>query len=149
VAGRLSVDTTFLIDLQRERRANRTRERTSSAERARSESAPGPAHDLLRRDPDVELFLSVVALGENAEGFEDENDPVLRVVRDYHTHLDIDEPTALVYGRITRELRDRGTLIGSNDLWIAATSVRHDVPLATANAVDFRRVPGLEVIAYG
>lgn len=140
MAGRLSVDTTFLIDLQLERR--------SSAERTSPESAPGPAHDLLRRDPDVELFLSVVALGEFAEGFGDANDPVLRVVRDYHTHLDIDERTALVYGRITRDLRDRGTLIGSNDLWIAATSVRHDIPLVTANATDFRRVPGLEVVTY-
>lgn len=132
MAGRLSVDTTFLIDLQRERR----------------KAQGGPAHALLQRDTEVELFLSAVALGEFAEGFEDENAPVLRAVRDYHAHLPVDERTALVYGRITRELRERGTLIGSNDLWIAATSVRHALPLATANTADFRRIPGLEVVAY-
>jgi tRNA(fMet)-specific endonuclease VapC len=54
VALRLSFDTTFLIDLQRER--------------ARSDSN-GPAHRFLKRSADAELYLSNVALGEFAEGF--------------------------------------------------------------------------------
>ena len=133
MAGRLSLDTTFLIDLQRER----------------SSGGRGPAHELLARDPDVELFLSTVALGEFAEGFGDNTDhPVLRVARELHVLLPVDERTALVYGRITRTLRERGDLIGSNDLWIAATSLRHDLPLVTANMAHFQRVPGLELVGY-
>jgi predicted nucleic acid-binding protein len=133
MAGRLALDTSFLIDLQRER--------------VRRDPA-GPAHRLLASDPDVELHLSSVALGEFAEGFADQDDPVLRLVRELHVLLPIDEETALVYGRLTRALRNAGQLIGSNDLWIAAASLRHAIPLATGNAADFRRVEGLEIVAY-
>ena len=132
MAGRLSVDTTFLIDLQRERVAG----------------IEGPAHTLLARDPEVELFLPSVALGEFAEGFEDADHPVLRVVRELHVLLPIDEETALTYGRLTRHLRGRGELLGANDLWIAASTLRHGLPLVTAAAADFRRVPELELVAY-
>lgn len=132
MAGRLSLDTTVLIDLQRERRSG----------------VEGPAHVLLARDPDVELFLPTVALGEFAEGFGDPDHPVLRIARELHVPLPVDEAVALEYGRITQELRGRGELIGSNDLWIAATSLRYDLPLATANVAHLRRVPGLEVVGY-
>lgn len=132
MAGRLSVDTTFLIDLQRERAAGRN----------------GPAHALLARDPDVELFLSAVALGEFAEAFEDADHPVLRVVRELHVLLPVDEETGLVYGRLARHLRRRGDLPGSVDLWIASAAVRHGLPLVTADAAAFSNVPELEVVPY-
>lgn len=133
MAGRVALDTTFLIDLQRERR--------------RAE-ANGPAHRFLARDPDCELHLSATALGEFAEGFESDDHPVLRTVRELHVLLPIDEATALTYGRITRGLRGTGRMIGTNDLWIAAASVRHGIPLATANTREFGRVEGLEVVPY-
>jgi tRNA(fMet)-specific endonuclease VapC len=133
VAGRVALDTSFLIDLQRER--------------ARSESN-GPAHGFLRSDPEVELHLSAVALGEFAEGFSDADHPVLRLARELHVLLPIDEETALAYGRITRALRSEGRLLGGNDLWIAASSLRHGLPLVTGDAAAFRRVEGLEVIGY-
>lgn len=132
MAGRLSVDTSFLIDLQRERIAG----------------SSGPAHSLLRRDPDVELFLSAVALGEFAEGFEGPDHPVLRAVRDQLEILAVDEATALTYGDLARRLRGEGRMIGSNDLWIAATSLRNELPLVTSNIGDFRRIAGLDVVGY-
>ena len=132
MAGRLSVDTTFLIDLQRERRS----------------SVDGPAQALLAEDPEVELFLPSVALGEFAEGFDDAGHPVLRLVRDLHVILPIDEETALAYGRLTRQLRQRGELLGANDLWIAASALRHELPLVTADTAGFRRVPELQLVAY-
>jgi len=133
VAGRVALDTTFLIDLQRER--------------SRGDEA-GPAHRFLSRDPDVELHLSVTALGEFAEGFEDPEDPVMRMARELHILLPADEETALAYGRIARVLRKEGRLIGANDLWIAASSIRHDLPLVTANTAEFGRIDGLEILAY-
>ena len=133
MAGRVALDTTFLIDIQRERAA-------PEGER--------PAHDFLMTDPEVELHLSTTALGEFAEGFADANDPVLRTVRDLHVLLPIDEETALAYGRITRALRRAGRLIGTNDLWIAAASLRYGLPLVTANVSDFSRVDGLELLTY-
>lgn len=133
MAGRVALDTTFLIDLQRERLRR---------------EPDGPAHRFLSADADLELFLSATALGEFAEGFESADDPLLRVARELHVLLPIDEETALVYGRVTRSLRDRGRLIGTNDLWIAATSIRHELALVTANVADFSRVEGLEVLSY-
>lgn len=38
-------------------------------------------------------------------------------------------------------------MIGPHDLWIAATAVTHDMDVATANAAEFGRVPGLTVVA--
>lgn len=133
MAGRVALDTTFLIDLQRE---------------AGRGEGPRPAHDFLATEPDVELHLSAVALGEFAEGFEDPDHPVLRMVRELHVLLETDEETALHYGRVTRTLRAEGRLIGTNDLWIAASSLRHELPLVAANPGDFSRVAGLEVVGY-
>jgi tRNA(fMet)-specific endonuclease VapC len=133
LAGRIAFDTTFLIDLQKERSRGET---------------DGPAHRFLAEDPEAELHLSATALGEFAEGFESREDPLLRTVRELHVLLPIDEKTALEYGRITRALREGGQLIGTNDLWIAAASLAHDLPLVTAKPGELRGVAGLEVIAY-
>lgn len=140
MAGRVAFDTTFLIDLQRERTA-------LHRERRHGEGA-GPAHRFLAASPNLELCVSATALGEFAEGFSDPEDLLLRTVREQHLLLPIDERTALAYGRITRALRQAGRLIGTNDVWIAATSVRYALPLVTANTAQFGRVTGLEVITY-
>lgn len=132
MARPLSVDTSFLIELQRERRRGNG----------------GPAHRFLELEAGSELCLSAVALGEMAQGFADGEHPAIRVLRDTHLLLPADEDVALIYGALARDLRARGSLIGSNDLWIAATSLRHELPLVTADAAAFARVPGLEVLRY-
>ncbi len=38
--------------------------------------------------------------------------------------------------------------IGANDMWIAATALVHQMPVVTNNPDEFRRVAGLEVMAY-
>ncbi|NJD18047.1 MAG: type II toxin-antitoxin system VapC family toxin [Gemmatimonadetes bacterium] len=128
----LTLDTSFLVDLERERRSGGT----------------GPAHRFLQADPGLELGLSVVALGELAEGYGDPGHPVLDAIRRSHRVLEVDEETALTYASITRTLRAGGALIGANDLWIAATSLCHDAPLVTADVEHFRRVDGLRVVSY-
>jgi len=52
------------------------------------------------------------------------------------------------YGQTFRYLRDNGLLIGTNDLWIAATALAYDLPVVTRNRRHFLRVPGLEVSDY-
>lgn len=133
MARRLSLDTTFLIDLQRERTKG---------------NGDGPAHRFLERSPDAELFLSTVALGEFAEGFASVEHPLVRIVRQQHAPLPVDEETALVYAGLVRDLRSRGILIGANDLWIGASSLRFQLPIVTANEGHFRRIEGLEVLGY-
>lgn len=87
-------------------------------------------------------------LGEFVEGFERTDDAILRLVRDTHEILVLDEEVGLVYGQVVRGLRAQGRLIGTNDLWIAATSMRYDLPLVTADREHFSRIPGLRVRAY-
>jgi tRNA(fMet)-specific endonuclease VapC len=59
---RLSFDTTFLIDLQKEKRGG----------------AGGRAHEFLREHSGAAGSISAIALGEFIEGFPDPADPRLR-----------------------------------------------------------------------
>ena len=52
------------------------------------------------------------------------------------------------YGEIYRALAAKGQLIGANDMWIAATALVHGMGVVTNNVDEFRRVPGLAVVAY-
>lgn len=51
------------------------------------------------------------------------------------------------YGVQYKKLASRGDLIGANDLWIAATALAHQLPVATGNIKEFRRIAGLDVVA--
>jgi tRNA(fMet)-specific endonuclease VapC len=61
--------------------------------------------------------------------------------------LPINAETTWHYGVQYRALAKRGELIGTNDLWIAATALAHQLPVATANLGEFQRVDGLQVVA--
>jgi len=54
-----------------------------------------------------------------------------------------DEASALIFGRIRRELETVGTPIGPYDLQIAAVTLAHNAVLVTHNTREFRRVNGL------
>ena len=128
----LSVDTCFLIDLEREQRRE----------------IAGPAEVFLRRHPEAEFCVSVVAFGEYAVGFDRADHPRLEVIRAGYDIMASDEETATIYARIYRTLQEQRCLIGANDLWIAAHALQHNVPLVTRNAHEFGHVPGLEVVSY-
>lgn len=130
--GQLSFDTTFLIDLQKEKLARK----------------PGPAYQFLRQSAGVQMALSSVALGEFAEGFQDPDDPVLRAMAAAVQILKIDSETAMLYGSNARRLRRAGKLIGANDLWIGCCAVRNDLPLVSRNKGDFERIRNLKVLGY-
>lgn len=49
---------------------------------------------------------------------------------------------------LARALRSKGKLIGSNDLWIAATALEQEMALVTRNTAEFSRVPGLKIKGY-
>jgi tRNA(fMet)-specific endonuclease VapC len=60
--------------------------------------------------------------------------------------LEITEPIARVHADVWAQLTAKGQPIGAHDLWIAATALAHGMGLATGNACEFQRVPGLRVI---
>jgi predicted nucleic acid-binding protein len=133
MADGLMFDTSFLIDFQRERRR---------------EECEGRAHMLLRTRSRTVLLLSATALGEFAEGFGSRDNPILQAVARFFRIMPVDDETAYHYGYVTRRLRASGKLIGTNDLWIAASALQHERPLVTANTAEFSRIDGLEVVAY-
>ena len=60
--------------------------------------------------------------------------------------IPITETVARVHADVWARLAARGHLIGAHDLWIAATALAHGLGLATGNADELERIPGLRVI---
>ncbi|MEO8196050.1 MAG: PIN domain-containing protein [Thermoanaerobaculia bacterium] len=61
--------------------------------------------------------------------------------------LTVDADTATAYAAIRDELRRKGTPIPENDLWIAALSRQHELPVATRDA-HFDLVPRLARLSW-
>ena len=82
------------------------------------------------------VFLPFVVLGELRAGFalgrrSAENERVLRsfLLKDGVEVLYAEDQTTHHYARAFRQLRSQGTPIPTNDLWIAALVLQHDLVL--------------------
>lgn len=132
----ICVDTTFLVELWREK------DQEASAARAlvaahRGEEFAVPAHAA------GEFLEGGAAVSERRLA---ESLHFLRLFRIGEVGVE----TALAYARIVTRLRLRSALVGRSkaDLWIAAWAVQHAAPLATRNSKHFGGIPGLELIGY-
>ena len=125
-------DTTFLIDYEREVKRNR----------------PGLAHAFLVHHSNAPLYISILSVGEFAEGFGPTQQSDCWLCLRHYTVLDLDNDIAWAAGQVSRQLRGRGETIGENDVWIAATALHHQLALVTNNTQHFLRVAGLQVMAY-
>jgi predicted nucleic acid-binding protein len=102
----LILETTFLVDLERERRLGE-----------------GDAHGFLEAHADSRVYVTFTTVGELAAGprvgerASWEN--FLRPFRVLPWSLDV----AWEYGQAYRHLARESRLIGGNDLWIAATAI--------------------------
>ena len=132
----ICVDTTFLVDLWREK------DLPSSAARA-----------LLAAHPGEDFTVPAHAAGEFLEGGAaisegrlTESLQFLRLFRIGEVGIE----TATRYARIVAQLRRGSGLSGRSkpDLWIAAWAVQHAAPLATRNTRHFGDIPDLELIGY-
>ena len=130
---RVALDTTFLIDLQNERRG-----------RGKARGAIAFLHD----HQSTELLLPSVALGEYLEGFADPDSDKAQELVSLLRILPVTREVARVYAATARALRAKGKLIGTNDLWIACTAKAANLPLVTRNDEHFKRVAGLTVLEY-
>jgi len=132
VARALILETTFLIDLERETAHPR----------------PGPALRFLEKNTEDSLYLTFTIAGELAAGRDAAGREAWEeFLAPFHL-LSCTPEVCWRYGEAYRYLRENGRLIGTNDLWIAATAVAFAMPLVTRNERHFRRVPGLQVLAY-
>jgi tRNA(fMet)-specific endonuclease VapC len=132
VVDRLILETTFLVDLERELLA----------------SSPGAAHRFLEANPDSQLFITFTIAGELAAGPRIVDRSRWEQLLAPFEILSCSPEVSWRYGRLHRYLKENGLLIAANDLWIAATALAHDLPLVTRNSRHFARVPDLSVLAY-
>jgi tRNA(fMet)-specific endonuclease VapC len=64
----------------------------------------------------------------------------------YYVVLFPDLETCDIWARVVAFLRAKGTPRQDNDMWIAATALRHNLPLITHNPRDFADIEGLQTI---
>ena len=134
----IHLDSSFLIDLQRET----ARER------------PGPAFLLIESlDSNEILGVSVYVVCELRAGAELAKRP-----RQEHETLDRllsgllvvypDDRFAPEYARLLAATMHGGRRVAAMDLLIATAALVDEAPLVTKNVKDFARVPGLRLLKY-
>lgn len=62
------------------------------------------------------------------------------------TTLSFDEKAARKASDIEKDLKEKGIIIGRQDIFIAATAIVNNCALATLNARDFSRIRGLKLV---
>lgn len=134
----LHLDTSFLIDLEREI----------------SRDKPGAAFEFLEMlDPGEVLAVSVHALCELRTGAE-----LTRKALETHEALDRlvsgllvvypDDRFAPTYARLLAAVHQTKRDVATMNLLIATAATLDDAPLVTRNLKDFSRIPGLRVLRY-
>ncbi|MCB0588179.1 MAG: type II toxin-antitoxin system VapC family toxin [Phaeodactylibacter sp.] len=78
---------------------------------------------------------------------DNQQDPFWNVVFSNTEVLPFDEESAEITAKIYLDLKNKNRLIPTDDILIAATSIRNALKLATLNKKDFSRISGLEIIA--
>jgi predicted nucleic acid-binding protein len=122
----LLLDTSFLVEFEDELAYRRS----------------GPARAVLASHRRQAAAISIITLGEFAEGFEDPRSLVefLAPFRVVQLSRAIAWRMAALQGSLNRRL-------GENDAWIAATALSYDATLV-ARERAFERVPRLDYLAF-
>ncbi|MEQ8857900.1 MAG: PIN domain-containing protein [Pseudomonadales bacterium] len=98
------------------------------------------------------VCTSIVVAGELHYGARRSGSPALRnrikLILSALEVLPFETPADVHYARIRHDLTRRGTLIGPNDLLIAAHALALDLTLVTRNQREFGRIRGLRVEAW-
>ena len=132
------LDTTFCIDLMRERRRG----------------SPGPATRKLRELADTPLHVSLFVACELHAGARLATRATEELAR-VEKLLDLvelvlpDATFAVAYGEAEAALRRKGQPIPTMDLLIGVLAKQHGLPLLTRDATHLSRIPGLVLETYG
>lgn len=99
-------------------------------------------------------FISVATASELLVGVQRADSPTRRNARSQFVEailiqfpiLAIELPVARIHASLAANLAQKGTTIGYQDLWIAATAINHGYAVMTTNAREYSRIENLEVI---
>jgi tRNA(fMet)-specific endonuclease VapC len=99
-----------------------------------------------------EVYISSIVIGELFYGAEysvkiEQNIANIKQLIATYNILNIDDETAMVYGKIKADLRKKGTPIPENDIWIASAAVQHKLKLSTRDK-HFHQITGLKTLAW-
>lgn len=122
----LLLDTSFVIELEAEMASRRL----------------GPAQRFLAARPSDPAAISIITVGEFAEGFEKprEVEAFLSPFRIVQLSRSIAYRTAALQSGLSRRL-------GENDAWIAATALAYDASLVGRDQA-FERIPRLKYVRF-
>jgi predicted nucleic acid-binding protein len=120
----LLLDTSFVIELERELAGNRV----------------GVARSFLRSRKRVAVAISIITVAEFAEGYVSMNDVEAFLSR--FRVIQVSRSIAYKTAALQSHLKQR---LGENDAWIAATALAYGADLAGRERA-FRRVPQLRYV---
>jgi tRNA(fMet)-specific endonuclease VapC len=98
----------------------------------------------------LEFCTSAITVGEliygvNKSKHRDRNlQAILKILSSFQI-IDFDSRDGWEYGEIRAELEKKGTIIGGNDIMIAAQARRRGLTVITNNTKEYKRVWGLSV----
>ena len=100
-------------------------------------------------DKYASFYLPVTVCGELLYGALNSNNSKKNLPKYYGfisncTILNINSAIAEQYAAIRKRLKDKGTPIPENDIWIAATCMAYEIPLGT-NDKHFSNIDGLKL----
>lgn len=121
----LLLDTSFLIEFEDELATQR----------------PGPASALLGARRTVPVAISIVTLGEFAEGF---IDPL--ALNEFVSPFRIVQLSRMIAWRAALLQTSLSRRLGENDAWIAATAITHGATLVGRDRA-FARIPRLNYLS--
>jgi tRNA(fMet)-specific endonuclease VapC len=112
----------------------------------------GDPETIRRIESAQEVWLPFIVLGELYAGFElgTQNEKNEQQLQSFLSRPAIgvvyaDGDTVQAYGRLFQALRRRGTPIPTNDIWIAALALQHNLLMMTADK-HFLFVPDLQIL---
>jgi len=99
-----------------------------------------------------EIYVPAIVMGELYAGFQlgarlrDNTKDLKEFIEQPGIYIiDINDSIAERYGALIKILKDNGTPIPTNDIWIAATALEHGARIATFDS-HFKLIPGLMTI---
>lgn len=104
----------------------------------------------LQKIPVSDVCISVITKSELLFGVEvsarrQQDEPAVFAFLGYVEVLDFPDAASSYYAKIRAELKKRGTMIGANDLFIAAHASSLGLTLVTNNTREFGRIPQLAI----
>jgi len=133
--GRSLIDTSILIEVEKKRL---------------------DLDDHIFSDDGEEYYISVITVSELLHGVHRAQPVTVQnrraaIVEEFLSRfpiLDVDLGTARSHARLWASLEKAGNIIGTHDLWLAATCLAHRLRMVTANLREFRRVPDIDVVCW-